>query len=175
MTTTEILNDSTSVQSRIDTVLATPELDWTNESAWFPGDPLYSSPGCTPRHMFDLIEQWTAPARCEPCQVRWSGDTPCWVCGEPRPHAGLDGARAAWAAASPRRAAASLMVTIDVRPFVEAIERLTRSLASLDLDPFQRYWLNQLVPTAPPADPISCPLPLPIDGRAYRRRSRRRR
>lgn len=50
--TMDVLNDSTTLQSRIDTVLATPDLDWANDSGWHPGDPLYDWPGNYVRPMF---------------------------------------------------------------------------------------------------------------------------
>lgn len=93
--TTEVLNDTTSVQSRIDTVLSTPVLDWANDSGWHPGDPLYDYPNPTrgeqyTRRMLEVIDTDDYWMRCEPCQVSWgSGDT-CWNCGVdyPRPSYG---------------------------------------------------------------------------------------
>lgn len=174
-TTTEILNGATSIQSRIDTVLTAEDhqLDWTVDTDWMPGDPIYSSPGCTPRRMVDLLESRTIPARCEPCQVRWTGDDPCWVCGEDRPRliSPLAGG-----VSMPRAAMASLFVAVDVSPIIDALTRMAESLARIDLEPFQRYWLNSYLTAIPRSDaPLVRPTRLPIDGHAYARRRRSRR
>lgn len=91
--TVDVLNDSTTVQSRIDTVLAAPDLDWSNDSGWQPGDPLYDRPNPYLRYgdqwvrpLIQLIEdgaEWGDYARCEACQVSWSGPEACWLCGDP--------------------------------------------------------------------------------------------
>jgi hypothetical protein len=100
MTTTEVLNDSTSVQSRIDTVLTAEanQLDWADDCGWFPGDPLYSRPRgyiCgeqTVRSMVQLLhpdlehfilDQFRWEPRCWTCDVSWSGADACWMCGDP--------------------------------------------------------------------------------------------
>lgn len=84
--TVDVLNDSTTLQSRIDTVLAAPDLDWSNDSGWQPGDPLYEHPwnhGDYTRRMFEIIYDPERGMRCDACQVSWSGPEACWVCGDP--------------------------------------------------------------------------------------------
>lgn len=109
MTTTDVLNAATTIQSRIDTVLATPTLDWANDSGWQPGDPLYAHPWDSDsedvqyvRSMVQLLHEdqghftmivdfgndWDFGAvhwrpDCESCEVSWAGPGPCWACGSP--------------------------------------------------------------------------------------------
>lgn len=96
--TMDVLNDSTTLQSRIDTVLAAPDLDWANDSGWQPGDPLYDHPwdfGSSStqyvRYMVETIDDPEPLMRCETCDVDWSGDEACWLCGAdcPRPAFGM--------------------------------------------------------------------------------------
>lgn len=80
------------VLAQIDHALAVQDATAYGDAEWLPGDPLHRRPRGswlgeqTVRPMFELIdnEAWYA-ARCEPCQVRWAGDDPCWVCGTDRP------------------------------------------------------------------------------------------
>lgn len=132
--TVDVLNDSTTLQSRIDTVLATPDLDWANDSGWHPGDPLYEDPRLSynedaqvVRHMIDVFEDGLYyAARCKPCQVSWRNGDTCWNCGTdyPRPSYGNWGGTVTfdethdWARAS-------------LQPFVEAMDDFSRQMAQL--------------------------------------------
>lgn len=91
--TTAVLNATTTLQGRIDTVLATPDLDWDDDSGWQPGDPLYERPDPDARDddqyvrpMFQVIDdRWPAyPRRCGSCEVAWQGPEACWMCGDPK-------------------------------------------------------------------------------------------
>lgn len=88
--TVDVLNDSTTLQSRIDTVLAAPDLDWANDSRWQPGDPLYDHPwdwgsdsSQYVRRMVEVIEEPDRAMRCAACEVSWAGPEACWLCGDP--------------------------------------------------------------------------------------------
>lgn len=80
--TNELLNDTDSLVSRMNTLIFTQEtsLDNNPEVDWVPGDPLYEP---------EIVDYTTAnpesKARCEPCGVSWKGSDPCWECGEDRP------------------------------------------------------------------------------------------
>lgn len=161
--------------------------------SWLPGDPLYDHPyqlgqdAQTVRPMFQLVDDWAPPARCRPCGVSWSDDEPCWVCGVERPPVFPSGSVAALllrmgrlddygrrisqppmqlpSFANAIRAAADMEQAMDrLRQVVEA--DLTASLEQL----YAR------VMTPPPLTPprLTGPSPLPVDGHAYRRRTRRR-
>lgn len=99
--TMDVINDTTTMQSRIDTVLASvqPEYDWSPEIEWWPGDPLYPRPnvfqnvdnlqGVWIRPMFQVLDDLSVlegMARCIPCDVYWRGDEPCFVCGAEDDH-----------------------------------------------------------------------------------------
>lgn len=165
-TTTEILNDTTSIQSRIDTVLTAEDhqLGWAADVDWMPGDPVHPrewQSHCI-RPMFEELEQWAAEARCEPCQVRWRGPDPCWVCGELRPHPTMERAPRDWGTAT-------VTVAVDIRPFVAAMQEMVRAINRLDLSGISKA-LDAL-----DGYDVHHPKPLAIDGQAYRRRARSRR
>lgn len=113
----------TELLDMIDGVVA----DWEAQpEAWNPGDPLHT-PGDVVRPMFQVITEWAQPPRCEPCQVIWSGDATCWVCGEERPaYPGIHGGAAgAWAGAwAGLRAAGEDMN----RTLAEITRRMSREL-----------------------------------------------
>lgn len=227
-TTTEILNDTTSVQSRIDTVLASPELDWANDSGWHPGDPLHRHPyeryfvdgeglSVCPRPMVQLVDETEGGMRCEPCQVSWRGPDSCWVCGEERrvgssasrlrelisgqattrpeaevADAALDGyrPRVVLGFDGSRDDASAVVMAADPGAFwtlpsvsnadASPVEDFASS-AGFQLDDWQRHvlreWVRGMSALAELFAEQWCyrPLPLPIDGHEYRRRSRRRR
>lgn len=93
----DVLNDAYDFQQSLDAVLRrhddTP--DYSVETAWVPGDPLYERPsyhegGQYVRHMFDLyddhlglegIDHDSDNMRCWDCEVYWEGAEPCFVCG----------------------------------------------------------------------------------------------
>lgn len=127
-TTTAILNETLSVESRIDTVLGSVdrELDWSNDSGWQPGDPLYER-----RSPFAGGQFWVLPTVANP-----SAPT-----------------------------LAELASAMAVR-------------TGLQLDDYQRAfidaWFSGPSPVGTQTAPAR-PSPLPIDGHAYRRRTKRRR
>lgn len=240
--TTEILNDTTSVQSRIDTVLSAEgnQLDWSNDTGWQPGDPIYQHPyvrawrteelSVVPREMVQVIDEPERDMRCTDCAVSWSGPEPCWSCGtdcpprrrsswlhSPMPDIGPALASVeAMVRASARRSVAvararedalgAVPVRVvmgfdgsrddDVAVFVAAPDRMwvlpsvsdvhaptvaeLSSAAGFVLEPFQHALVNAWFGSIERlgvelSRDRSCPLPLPIDGHAYRRRRRSRR
>ncbi|WP_248582583.1 hypothetical protein [Nocardioides sp. InS609-2] len=82
------------VLDRIDQAVAGWEV---RPESWLPGDPLHPHPytqpanddgtfqGNYPRPMIQVLDddQWSR-ARCEPCDVSWSGIGSCWMCGQYR-------------------------------------------------------------------------------------------
>lgn len=107
----DVVNDSTTMQSRIDAVLAAPIMEWDHspEIKWQPGDPLYQHPhlrtdihtlvdsdgdeiwfqgGNFVRRMYDVIDDYATERMagtmgCQTCLV--SGDLnelECWNCGK---------------------------------------------------------------------------------------------
>lgn len=96
--TIDILNDAYDMQRRLDWVLFSNENEHHgSESEWVPGDPLFDRPHMYSSHaqyirpMFELMDYFHNnnsvyfTARCSECKVYWSGDEPCWVCGENAP------------------------------------------------------------------------------------------
>ncbi len=108
----DVINDSTTMTSRIDTMLLGVREDWDSspEIKWNPGDPLYKHPSdrnavydegnpewggaatvignnqCARRmvELFDDGERYEH-MRCEECLVSWSGaEAKCWCCGQVR-------------------------------------------------------------------------------------------
>lgn len=106
----DVINDSTTLQSRIDTVLAAPIMEWDNsdEIQWQPGDPVYPHPsvredfyvqndedgdvywfsgGNYVRRMYDLIydyhtDRMEATMGCQKCLVSGAlNELECWNCG----------------------------------------------------------------------------------------------
>lgn len=135
----DVVNDSTTMQSRIDTVLATPDLDWANDSGWHPGDPLYAWPGNYVRPLFEVLDEAEPYVRCEPCGVSWgrAGGDACWNCGTecPLPPGVLLGPFAAFDEAHEWSRAS-------LRPFIEAMADFSRQMAqaSISMEQFrQRY------------------------------------
>lgn len=97
--------------------------DWEAQpEAWNPGDPIYDHPWKREergeddvqhvRPMIQLVDERTATARCEPCQVTWVGISACFNCGEERPPS-----------PGPMPHAYELMVrmSVDTRPFQQAM------------------------------------------------------
>lgn len=55
----EVINDSTTLQSRIDAVLAAPIMEWDHspDIGWQPGDPLWPHP----KDRMDEVQDWSSP------------------------------------------------------------------------------------------------------------------
>lgn len=84
--TMDVVNDSTTVQSRIDTVLAGgDDYDWSPDIEWYPGDPLYDAPTGASQFFPDTHEVPWFPRtmRCLTCETWWADAEACWLCGDP--------------------------------------------------------------------------------------------
>lgn len=154
------MTDTTDVLARIDFALSVQDYNPAPSLEWMPGDPLPRDDGRLNglwlRPMFEVIDDHTDPARCEPCQVSWDGSDPCWVCGQ-----------------EPEGRMVARLAPRDVRPFTIR-----------DLAPYERV-LRQAAEALARVDFTSIeaaigaydrrhPAPLPINGREYARRRRSR-
>lgn len=91
--TTTVSTDAGRELARIDTVLNGWETQPHGDADWLPGDPIYKRPlgmfegEQVVRPMVQLVDDGTecCNGRCTGCEVDWSGDAPCWVCGLERP------------------------------------------------------------------------------------------
>lgn len=149
--------------------------------SWLPGDPLYDHPfdrggdAQTVRPMFQLVEDSGPLPRCAPCRVSWSGDDPCWMCGEERPPVyALGGTIAALTVGGAR-------AVLDLRCFVRAASEMEQAMHRLrqvverDCSTAIERLYARLMPISELTPPrLNGPSPLPVDGHAYRRRTRRR-
>jgi hypothetical protein len=167
VTTNDVLDQ---IDGAVDAWEARPE-------SWVPGDPLYDRPSGsaflvgeqTVRPMFQVLPQgdWLIKPRCQPCQVDWADDAPCWVCGEERPDPMPPASPVVtWRDPAPR----TMTVTVDVQPYLEELRRMTELLSRTDW-----HAIEATLERVEPRRSQHCPLPLCIDGHDYRRRARNRR
>lgn len=192
----------TDILDRIDADVAAWE---ARPESWLPGDPLYDRPdgwdldALTVRPMFQVVDDWAPPPRCRPCQVTWSGDAGCWMCGEERPALGpfdqAIGIRALLArmdqldesgnrisprppprfiSPTPPGFAGMIRAAADME---QATARLRAAVedARIYSESLSQLYYAHLMPPRPLVAPLlTGPSPLAVDGHAYRRRTRRR-
>lgn len=104
--TINVLNKADSIQRRMDWMLFVQEQDmrlFGHEDGWGPGDPIHKRPGHGgwlvhgDQYVRDMIEDIDIEAFnslpevyyprnwCQPCEVLWESDEPCFVCGTQYP------------------------------------------------------------------------------------------
>lgn len=88
-TTIELLNETERLQLRMTWQLFLSENNavvYGDGTGWQPGDPLAGPWGVTVNPIYDVRDDGNGlNAECVDCQVLWSGNDPCWICGKPKP------------------------------------------------------------------------------------------